>query len=94
MNRNRKPADEIADLRALRKEIDRREEELRLGFINGTLDPVGDEYEVEVHVKSIERVNVKALRRILPPAALRPFLLDVPTHIVHSKVLKLTESEG
>jgi hypothetical protein len=85
---NRKAADHFADIRGQFESLKREIEQMRQGFINGDLDPVGDEYEVEVQIKCVEHVSVRMLRKVVPPNVLKPFLVSVPTHIVHSKLLK------
>lgn len=83
------PADELALIRAHKKRLEDREKELRLGYLNGTLNPVGYEATVEVKI---------AKQRVLLKDRLPREIKDDPTYWedreVHSVVLRKIGRNG
>jgi predicted phage-related endonuclease len=81
---NRKPPDELADVREQMKELKVREAELRDMLIDGACDLVGDDYAATVSKVISERVDTVRLRKELGTERLRPYL--VPSESVVVKV--------
>ncbi|KRR21330.1 hypothetical protein CQ14_06685 [Bradyrhizobium lablabi] len=83
MSTNRKPPDELADVRERIKELKGREEELRDLLISGKADLVGDDYAAKVSTVTSERIDGKKLRRDLGHQFLEPFLVTVESTVVN-----------
>jgi hypothetical protein len=79
---NRKPPDELADVRERIKELKGREDELRDLLIAGA-DPIGDEFVATVKKVSSERIDGKKIRRDLGHEFLEPFLVEVESTVVN-----------
>jgi hypothetical protein len=71
---NRKPPDELADVREQMKTLKAREDELREMLISGQADLVGDDCVAVVSIVTQERVDTAKLRAELGLERLRPFL--------------------
>jgi hypothetical protein len=82
---NRAPADRLHDVRQRIAELRTEEERLRAGFIAGTLDPIGDDFMVEVEEKINERLDLKAMRRGVPEAIWSPYLISRPSTYITLK---------
>jgi hypothetical protein len=80
---NRKPADQLHDVRQRINELRDQEQELRRGFIAGALDPAGDDYTVIVETKITERVDLDAMRQHVPESVWRPFVIERATTYVN-----------
>ncbi|MBR0914891.1 hypothetical protein [Bradyrhizobium japonicum] len=91
---NRKPADELADIRAQIKILEVREEELRAGFILGNLDPDGDDHIVVVETKVNERIDGRSMRKNLDEAIWRPYLIATPVAYVKSEQKPTKDGSG
>ena len=72
---NRKPADELADVREKIRELKAREDRLREMMISGEAELMGDEFLASVVVRASERVDTVRMKKELDPAVLEPFLV-------------------
>jgi hypothetical protein len=70
-----KPADRLAELRDQMRLLKDEEQQLREAFIAGA-DPVGDDYTVTVDRKTIERVDLDAMRQHIAEEVWKPFLVS------------------
>lgn len=84
---NRKPADELADVRERMKALREREAILREQMISGDVDLTGDSYEVIISKTKTEKVDTAAMKRELGLKALRPFLTTVESTFVKLRKL-------
>ena len=82
---NRKPADELADIRARIKELSDREQYLREEMVAGHCSLVGDEYRAVIQKRSAERLDIAKLRAEMGLQFLRPFLRSIPYHYLKLK---------
>jgi hypothetical protein len=73
---NRKPADRLADIREQLHILKAEEAVLREGFINGTLPLTGDENTVTVDTRTIERLDLRKMRELVPESVWRPFVVS------------------
>lgn len=83
--KNRKAADRLADIREQIRELEEEEYILRHEFIEGGHSLVGDEYQVVITIADSERVDTKAIRRVLSPKELKPYLKKVSTTYVRTE---------
>jgi hypothetical protein len=60
-DRNRHPADELADTRAEMRRLEGREEELRAYLLEHPDDRIGDEHVASVGEQQRKRIDLKAL---------------------------------
>lgn len=79
---NRKPADELADIREGLRTLKDREAVLRGQMIAGEVSLIGDEFEVVVSKSKTEKVDTGKMKRELGLAALRPFLITAESTFV------------
>ena len=79
---NRKPPDELADLREHIKALKERETVLRELMLAGHVSLIGDDFEVVISKSKTEKVDTTAMKRELGLAALRPFLTTVESTFV------------
>lgn len=86
---NRKPADELADIRERVRILKAREDILRAKLIDGDADLIGDEYRVVISKVKAERVDTAKLRKELGTKFLKPYLVQSETTFV-----KLKEIDG
>lgn len=84
---NRKPADELADVRAKIKELKAREESLRGKLIAGTVSLTGDEYRVVISETKSEVIDSVKIKKEFGLQFLRPFLKQRETTVVKLKRL-------
>ena len=82
---NRKPADELADVRERIKALKTREEILRTQLIDGEVDLIGDEYRVVISKVKSERVDVARMKKELGTKFLKPYLIQSETTFVKLK---------
>jgi hypothetical protein len=73
---NRRPADELADLRQQIAQLRAHEAELREGFVSGRLDRQGDDFDVEVVDRINERIDLKRMRASVDASIWAPFLVS------------------
>jgi hypothetical protein len=85
---NRKPPDELADVRERIKELKAREDELRELLIAGEADPIGDDYAAVISKVVSERIDTTRLRRELGLERLRPFLVPLESTVVKVERMK------
>jgi hypothetical protein len=71
---NRKPADELADIRDQIRLLKAREEDLRQKFIAGKVSLSGDDYRVVVSGKTAEILDTAKIRKELGLQFLKPFM--------------------
>lgn len=71
---NRKPADELADLREQIRILTEREQILRSQMIAGQVSLYGDEHEVHITISKSERINTNKIVKELGREFLRPYL--------------------
>ncbi|MGY2987680.1 hypothetical protein [Bradyrhizobium sp. USDA 4508] len=83
MSTNRKPPDELADVRERIKELKGREDELRDLLIEGKADPVGDEYVAKISEQEGERIDSKKLRAKFGTDVLGPFMTKTRKTVVN-----------
>ena len=81
---NRKPADELADIRERIKALETRENVLRAKMIAGECDLTGDEYTAVVSKTRSERIDNDKLKKELGLQFLRPFMKTI--QIVYVRV--------
>lgn len=67
MTKNRHPIDELADLRAEKKKLEQREEELREKILTGDWGLVGDQFEATVSKRTQTRLDPEAVYKLLSP---------------------------
>jgi hypothetical protein len=79
---NRAAADRLADVRQKIAELKAEEAALRQGFINGTLDPQGDDHMVVVETKTNERLDLKRMRETVDTSIWSPYLIQKQTAYV------------
>ena len=89
---NRKPADELFEVREKIRVLKDREEILRARFLAGDADPVGDDYEVVITKTKTERVDTAALKRDLGLNFLKPFLRTTQAEVVKTRKLNRGET--
>jgi hypothetical protein len=82
---NRKPADELADIRERIKILKERESILRDRMLAGECSLAGDEFDVVISKVKSERIDTATLKRELGLKFLRPFLSTVETSFVKIK---------
>jgi vacuolar-type H+-ATPase subunit E/Vma4 len=80
---NRKPPDELADVRERIKELKSREEELRELLIAGECELVGDDFAATISKVVSERIDSVKLRKELGLEKLRPFLVPSERTVVN-----------
>jgi hypothetical protein len=73
---NRRHADRLAELREQIAALRAEEEILRRGFIDGTLDPIGDDHVVVVERKENQRIDSAAMRKNVAEEIWRPYLIS------------------
>lgn len=83
MQTNRKPPDELADVRERIKELKAREDELRELLITGEADLVGDDFAATISKVMSERIDSTKLRKELGLEKLRPFLVPSERTVVN-----------
>lgn len=88
MQTNRKPPDELADVRERIKELKSREEKLRQMLITGEADLVGDDFAATVSTMTSERIDTPKLRKELGPEKLRAFLVHSEKTVVNVERMK------
>jgi hypothetical protein len=81
---NRRPADQLADLRRRISDLKDQEKELRAGFISGALDPVGDDVVVTIEVKPNQRIDLDLMREH-DESIWKPFLIEKPITYVNCR---------
>jgi hypothetical protein len=80
---NRHPADELADVRARIRELERRESALRRIIIADPDQRDGEEFKASVGERPCERADMKALKRDFGLDALRPYLKRTTSTVVN-----------
>lgn len=73
---NRKPPDELADVREKIKVLGVREEELKKAILAGEVELLGDEFVAVITTTTSERIDSKKLRKDIPAEQLAPFLVS------------------
>lgn len=91
---NRKPADELADIRERIRELKTREDTLRVRLINGACSLTGDDYKVTVAKVKGEKLDTTKLKKELGLKFLRPFLRETETTFVRLKKLDGSDEGG
>ena len=79
---NRKPPDELADVREKIRELKAREDVLREMLIAGEVELMGDEFLASVVVRPSERLDTAKMRKEMDPKVLEPFLVVSKTTTV------------
>jgi hypothetical protein len=80
---NRKPPDELADIREKVKALKEREEVLRSQMITGGVDLVGDSFRVVVVRKNCQRIDTAKIKKELGLKFLQPFMITAETIYVN-----------
>ena len=88
---NRKPPDELADVRERMKELKRREDELKADLIAGKVDLVGDEFVARISQVTSERINSPKLRKEVAAEQLKPYLVTSVATVVNVERMTATE---
>jgi hypothetical protein len=88
---NRKPPDELADVRERMKELKRREDELKAELIAGKVELVGDEFVARISKVTSERIDSKKLRQEIAAEQLAPFLVTSTATVVNVERMTATE---
>lgn len=88
MTTNRKPPDELADVRERIKELKGREDELRDLLLSGEVDLVGDDYAARISTVTQQRVDSKKIRREFGEQFLEPFMVAVEITTVNVDRMK------
>ncbi|MGY3615696.1 hypothetical protein [Bradyrhizobium sp. USDA 10063] len=88
MPTNRKPPDELADVRERIRELKAREDELRDMLIAGACDPIGDDYAATISKVKSERIDSTKLRKELGLQFLRPYLVPSESTVVKVERMK------
>lgn len=91
---NRKPPDELADVRERIKELGRREDQLKADLIAGKADLVGDEYVAVISKVTSERIDSKKLRQEIGTERLRPFLVPSVATVVKVEKMRAEDADG
>jgi hypothetical protein len=79
---NRKPADQLALVRAQIAALKAEEASIRKGLVDGELDLEGDDYRAVVTVVTNERLDLRRMRQHVDAAIWSPFLIATPTTYV------------
>jgi len=85
---NRKPPDELADVRERIRELKAREDELRELLIAGECELVGDDFAAVISKVVSERIDTARLRAELGTERLRPFLVPSERTVVNVERMK------
>ena len=88
---NRKPPDELADVREKIRELKAREDVLREMLISGEVELMGDEFVAKVSVSNSERIDTARMKKELGTDFLKPFL--VPSRVTTVKVDRVRGGE-
>lgn len=91
---NRKPADELADIREQIKKLKEREGAIRHQALQGLCGLTGDEFKIVIARVVAERVDTDKLKKELGLKFLRPFLRKVQTEYVRLKKLDAVGEEA
>lgn len=86
---NRKPPDELYDVREKIRELKARESVLRKLLLSGEADFTGDEFRVLISTSKTEKVDTAKLKEELGLKFLRPFLTTSETTYV--KIRRLND---
>jgi vacuolar-type H+-ATPase subunit E/Vma4 len=85
---NRKPPDELADVREQIRELKGREDELREMLIAGEADLIGDDFVVRITKVVTERIDSGRIKKELGLEFLRPFLVTSESTVVKVEKMK------
>jgi hypothetical protein len=91
---NRKPPDELADVRERMKQLKHREDELKASLIAGEVDLVGDEFIAKISQVTSERINSPKLRKEVAAEQLKPYLVTSTATVVNVERMAATEDEN
>jgi hypothetical protein len=74
--RNRHPADELADVRTEIKALQERESRLRAALLDGDCGPEGDDFVARFVTLKQSRLDVEEVKKHFGMATLKPFFTD------------------
>ena len=90
---NRKPADELGEIRDRIKALEVREAELRRMMLSGECSLTGDDYKITIKKSKIEKLDMARFKKEIGMQALRPFMDTVERVTVWANRKKKSDAD-